>query len=170
MLHLKLSAACAPHCPSLPSQSSLLQASWLVQQSTRAPSPGGCPNMATELQRGTARGPALLHPSYMQHTSLCILMGCLPFAHPPGIIPCVEWERCDPPQACFPSSPSPSPCWNVRLLTPTLLCSSFFQTFPPIYAFHPKPVLCNTCTPPSSTSPPNSMGRQAPTSVLPTVW
>ena len=126
--------------------------------------------MATALQRGTVRGPALLHPSYMQHTYLYIVMGCLPFSQPRGIIPHAGRERCDPPQACFPSSPLPSPSWNVHLLTPTLLCSTFFQTFPPIYAFHPKPVFCNACMPLSSPSPPNSMGRQTPTSVLPTVW
>lgn len=95
-------------------------------------------------------------------------MGCLPFLQPCGIIRYVK--RCNPSQACFPSSLSPSPSWNVPFLTPTLFCSTFFQTFSPLYAFHPKPDFGNACMPLSSPSPPNSMGRQTPTSVLSTVW
>lgn len=54
-------------------------------------------------------------------------MGCLPFLQPCGIIRYVK--RCNPSQACFPSSLSPSPSWNVPFLTPTLFCSTSFRPF-----------------------------------------
>lgn len=63
----------------------------------------------------TSRSPALLHPLYMQHTYLYILMGCLPFPQPHGVIAGVAM-----PQGCSPSSPSLShPATCTRSLLPS---------------------------------------------------